>query len=201
MILIPASIRPAVWNTYTPHKATTLHLVADSSRRIRCEDISWTHGQVETLRIIAIQAVAKYFKHFPSVILDEIIPCDAEVLLEYLDPELPIDLTVGLIGESIFWKRSVEYRWPEKVNYVRDYGKSYKRMYLERHLEEYLEKTPYEDFVEEGLIELTQLCAPYIIRLKLTQMQVLFLSRVNLFFKIKLFIYTFFYFKNNKLNI
>ena len=131
-------------------------------------------------------------------ILDELPDEHRCILLETLPTDLPLDLTVPLLADGIYWKRSSQDRWDSvcnirivqkceilmrgkirnpsffyilQMNYVCDYGNSWKRLYLERHLQEYIESLVVEEYNQKNVENLVNLCSPYVKRLNIKQLQ------------------------------
>ncbi|XP_063217361.1 dynein regulatory complex subunit 5 [Bacillus rossius redtenbacheri] len=122
---------------------------------------------IPRLSDLCVKEIAKNFQFMP--ILDKIPKNYVEPLLELLETDLPLTLTVPLLEESIFWKRACEERW-STMNYVADYGSSWKRIYLERHLQEFLENLDPDEYSEDQMMSVVRLCAPFILRLRLCQL-------------------------------
>ncbi|XP_069684798.1 dynein regulatory complex subunit 5-like isoform X2 [Periplaneta americana] len=134
-------------NTYWVYKPSeqALNLNGELNRHIRSEDAEWDVNLLPSLATLCLQSLVSNF-HVKQV-LNELPDEDRCLLLETLSTDLPLTLTVPLIEDGIYWKRSSEDRW-ESMNYVRDYEGSWKRLYLERHLQEYLEQLAPEDFMQ-----------------------------------------------------
>ncbi|KAJ9578249.1 hypothetical protein L9F63_005519, partial [Diploptera punctata] len=103
-------------------------------------------------------------------VLDELPDADRCLLLETLPTDLPFDLTVPILPDGIYWKRSSQDRW-NSMNYVCDYDNSWKRLYLERHLQEYIENLELEEYNLQNIEHLVNLCSPYVKRLNIRQLQ------------------------------
>ncbi|XP_069684796.1 dynein regulatory complex subunit 5-like isoform X1 [Periplaneta americana] len=157
-------------NTYWVYKPSeqALNLNGELNRHIRSEDAEWDVNLLPSLATLCLQSLVSNF-HVKQV-LNELPDEDRCLLLETLSTDLPLTLTVPLIEDGIYWKRSSEDRW-ESMNYVRDYEGSWKRLYLERHLQEYLEQLAPEDFMQTEVESLVSLCSPYVKCLNIRQLQ------------------------------
>ncbi|XP_023705077.1 dynein regulatory complex subunit 5 [Cryptotermes secundus] len=146
----------------------TQNLPGEVNRTLRAEDVTWDKEIPSTLATLCVKSLASHFQE--KRVLGELSEEDQCLLLETLPTDLPLTLTVPLIRDGIYWKRSSQNRW-KSMNDVHDYGNSWKRHYLERHLQEHIEKLGPENFVQSEIESLVQLCSPYVKRLSIQQLQ------------------------------
>ncbi|XP_023655561.1 dynein regulatory complex subunit 5 [Paramormyrops kingsleyae] len=136
------------------------------TRRIIAEDPSWSLTVVPPLTKLCLQHIVTNFERNP--ILNELLPSHRAPVLEMLPPQLPLNVTAGLVDDEGYWQRCCVQRWPACD--VSAYGHSWKRMYLERHLENAIELFVPDVTDLRSVLGLVPLSKDYVRRLNISQL-------------------------------
>ncbi|XP_067000545.1 dynein regulatory complex subunit 5 [Anabrus simplex] len=165
---IPHTIPIETQEVFRP-SGVSLNLLGEKDRTLRAENFTWDSELPESLVTWCIRTLVSDYQNNP--LLDELLDEDRDFLLETLPIDLPLTLTVPLIPDGIYWERCCTERW-QTMNYVPHYDNSWKRLYLERDLQEHLETLAVAEFDLDTETAILNLCAPYVKKLNLRQLQV-----------------------------
>ncbi|RZC36889.1 hypothetical protein BDFB_004457 [Asbolus verrucosus] len=164
---IPYEINKNTHITYKPSPESLL-LVGEDTRQIISEDFEWDKDHCPALITLCVEAINANFEKDP--LLDE-LPCqDRDHLLEILDVNLPLELVIPLIDDEIYWQRRYDAKFGMVIAKKR-MNWTWKSLYIERHIQEMLEQAQPEQNDEDEMSDMTKLCAPYVKKLVVTQLQ------------------------------
>ncbi|XP_059621315.1 dynein regulatory complex subunit 5 [Phlebotomus argentipes] len=131
-------------------------------------DLKWNVNSPESLQILSIEALAESWTINP--VYSE-VPFDVErnYLLDILSLDFPVADLSAKIQEDVFWERFFMSRWPQCCPQTRD--RPWIKVFMEKYLAEKLENLRSDDYEEERLVQLLELCAPHVENLIVNQLQ------------------------------
>ncbi|KAJ1527474.1 hypothetical protein ONE63_007447 [Megalurothrips usitatus] len=164
---IPYSIPQQTLRTYDCSRETG-QLAGEFRRRLKAESAQWDGSTAPSLKQLAVQALGHSLSNRTRL---EALPAeDFQRLLETLSTEVPLELSVPLVPDGVYWKRLAAISWPSTNNVVAEHGGSWRRLVLERRLQQELEDAvPMGPMLDEAL-KLAALAAPFVRRLRLNRL-------------------------------
>lgn len=166
---IPHIISKNIVNVYSP-SPETLDFIGESERRILSENVTWNENHIPPLADFCVQTISKNFEKYPDIMRD--MPCEnRDYLTEILPTDLTLECAIVHIDDEHYWKR----RYLDKFGNIMRRKRSdwtWKNCYLERHVQEILEQAQPQYNDEQFMGEILDLCAPYVEKLIVTQLQV-----------------------------
>ncbi|KAJ8921731.1 hypothetical protein NQ315_010641 [Exocentrus adspersus] len=145
-----------------------LDLIGENERGLVAENFEWNKDHCPTLADCCVQTISKHFDKYQ--ILDE-LPCmDRDHLLEILSHDLPLEVAVPVLNDEYYWQQ----RYKAKFGLIlrrKPANWTWKNLYMERHVQEIIEYAQPQYNDEETLGDILDLCAPYVERLIITQLQ------------------------------
>lgn len=156
------------FNTYRAYFCSR-HLSRDENRQVDGINLEWDTCYPEPLKTLCLNTIANNWLSIPF--FRQIPLCeDRHFLLDLLDLNFPLENLCARIRSDAFWKRAFVNRWrncyPVNVD-----GKPWIRVYLEQHVKETLESMKPNDYDQESVQKLVDLCSLHVKELKLDQLQ------------------------------
>uniref|UniRef100_A0A1L8DMB9 Putative ran gtpase-activating protein n=1 Tax=Nyssomyia neivai TaxID=330878 RepID=A0A1L8DMB9_9DIPT len=131
-------------------------------------DLKWNSDTPEPLKILCIQALAENWTAIP-VYSEVIFSVDRNYLLDILSLNIPVADLSAKIQDDIFWERFFMSKWPQCC--PQDKSRRWIKAFMEKYLAEKLENMKIDEYEEESLGQLLELCAPHVENLILNQLQ------------------------------
>lgn len=94
---------------------------------------------------------------------------DRNYLLDILSLDIPVADLSTKIQEDVFWERFFMSRWPQYCPQTRN--RPWIKVFMEKYLAEKLENMKSDDYEEERLVQLLELCASHVENLIINQLQ------------------------------
>ncbi|XP_001651259.2 uncharacterized protein LOC5566884 [Aedes aegypti] len=156
------------FNTYRAYFCSR-HLSRDENRQVDSIHLEWDTCNPEPLKILCLNTIANNWLSIPF--FRQIPLCeDRHFLLDLLDLNFPLENLCARIRSDAFWKRAFVNRWKNYYPVNVD-GKPWIRVYLEQHIKETLEQMKPNDYEQESVQQLVDLCSLHVKELKLDQLQ------------------------------
>ncbi|KXJ83784.1 uncharacterized protein LOC109622067 [Aedes albopictus] len=156
------------FNTYRAYFCSR-HLSRDENRQVDSINLEWDTCNPEPLKILCLNTIAHNWLSIPF--FRQIPLCeDRHFLLDLLDLNFPLENLCARIRSDAFWKRAFVNRWKNYYPVNVD-GKPWIRVYLEQHIKETLERMKPNDYDQESVQHLVDLCSLHVKELKLDQLQ------------------------------
>ncbi|XP_060525005.1 dynein regulatory complex subunit 5-like [Cylas formicarius] len=164
---IPHIIDGNVQKAYAP-SPESVNLLGEHQRKIIAENFSWDKDRIPSLADICVHAIKKNFQI--SSLLHE-LPCsDQAYLLEILPTNLPLDIAIKVIDKDYYWERRYKSTYGGEAE-IKEDGYSWMRFYVERYVRHLVEEAEPENFDEDSLDNILELCCPYVKKLRVRQLQ------------------------------
>ncbi|GAB0088129.1 uncharacterized protein DMENIID0001_025110 [Sergentomyia squamirostris] len=137
---------------------------------INSMDLKWTTvvNGPETLKMLCIKALAEGWIANP-IYSELIFDVDRNYLLDILNLDFPVSDLSAKIQEDSFWQRFFMAKWPQCYPLKRN--RPWIKIFMEKYLSEKMENMKHEDYEEERLLQLLELCAPHVENFYLSQLQ------------------------------
>ncbi|CAG9830543.1 unnamed protein product [Diabrotica balteata] len=163
---IPHTVDPLIVDLHKP-PAECLNLVGEDKRLIIAEDLSWNQHHVPTLADLCVKRIAERFEEKPYFLE---LPCeDKDHLLELLSTNIRLEIAIPLIDDEYYWKRRYNDHFG-KITRRKPYPWTWKHLYIEREVQRLIENAE-PQYADEEDMEILELCAPYVKRIFVTQLQ------------------------------
>uniref|UniRef100_A0A6P7F4V2 Dynein regulatory complex subunit 5-like n=1 Tax=Diabrotica virgifera virgifera TaxID=50390 RepID=A0A6P7F4V2_DIAVI len=164
---ITHTIDPLIVDLHKP-PAECLNLVGEDKRLIVTEDLNWNQDHVPTLADLCVKRIAERFEERPYF---HELPCeDKDHLLELLSTKIQLEIAIPLIDDEYYWKR----RYDDHFGIItrrKPYPWTWKHLYIEREVQRLIENAEPQYADEEDMADILELCAPYVKRIFVTQLQ------------------------------
>ncbi|XP_055700746.1 dynein regulatory complex subunit 5 [Phlebotomus papatasi] len=131
-------------------------------------ELKWNFNSPESLRILSIEALAENWTANP-VYSEVTYDVDRNYLLDILSLDIPVADLSTKIQEDVFWERFFMSRWPQYCPQTRN--RPWIKVFMEKYLAEKLENMKSDDYEEERLVQLLELCASHVENLIINQLQ------------------------------
>uniref|UniRef100_A0A182K1I7 J domain-containing protein n=1 Tax=Anopheles christyi TaxID=43041 RepID=A0A182K1I7_9DIPT len=155
-------------NTYRAYMCAR-HLNRDKTRQLDAINLDWDLNVPEPLKILCMKAIADNWMTVPY--FQELPLCeDRQYLLDLLDLNFPLETLCSRVRSDAFWKRAFQHRWRTFVP-IEVGSKPWIRIYLEQHLSETVEHLKPNDYDQEGIKRIVELCSPFVRELRLERLQ------------------------------
>lgn len=156
------------FNTYRAYFCSR-HLSRDENRQVDAINLEWDTCNPEPLKTLCLNTIANNWLSIPF--FRQIPLCeDRHFLLDLLDLNFPLENLCARIRSDAFWKRAFVNRWRNYYPVNVD-GKPWIRVYLEQHVKNTLERMKPNDYEQESVQKLVDLCSLHVKELKLDQLQ------------------------------
>lgn len=166
---IPHIINENILKVYTP-SPEALDLISESSRHLVSENFLWNADHVPSLSDLCVRTISKHFEKYPEILND--LPCEnRDYLFEILSLDLPLTCAIVYIDDEYYWQR----RYAAKFGMIKRRKRlmwNWKNLYLESHVQQMIEQAQPQYDDEQNMDEILTLCAPYVKRLIVTELQV-----------------------------
>ncbi|XP_056636675.1 dynein regulatory complex subunit 5 [Diorhabda sublineata] len=163
---VPHTVSKLLVELHTP-SPECLDLIGEDQRQILAEDLNWNNGEVPTLVDLCVKKIAEKFEERPY--FDE-LPCeDRDHLLELISTNLPLEMAIPLINDEYYWKRRYDDHFGV-ITYRKPFPWQWKSLYIEREVRRIIEHAE-PQYADEESMDILDLCAPYVKRLFVTQLQ------------------------------
>ncbi|KAK3907879.1 Dynein regulatory complex subunit 5 [Frankliniella fusca] len=164
---VPYTIPRETLRTYECSREAR-QLAGEYRRRLKADSAEWDRGNAPTLKHLAILALVENF--CSRTALDVLPTEDFHRLLETLPTTVPLEVSVPLVPDGVYWRRLAAHTWPETNNVVSGHGGSWRRLVLERRLQQELEAAPPLSPVLDEALRLARLAGRHVRRLRLAQL-------------------------------
>ncbi|XP_055677018.1 dynein regulatory complex subunit 5 [Lutzomyia longipalpis] len=131
-------------------------------------DLKWNFDSPESLKILCIEALAENWTANP-VYSEVIFSVDRNYLLDILSLNLSVADLSAKIQDDVFWERFFMSKWPHC--YPQTKNRPWIKVFMEKYLAEKLENMKSDEYEEESMVQLLELCAPHTENLVLNQLQ------------------------------
>ncbi|XP_034248342.1 uncharacterized protein LOC117649564 [Thrips palmi] len=162
---VPYAVPRQTLRAYDCSKETG-RLKTESRRLLKAESDAWDKKNAPTLKQLAVKALVQNFSGRTP--LDCLPTEDFQQLLETLPATVPLEVSVPLVPDGVYWHRLASLTWPSTNNVVAEHGGSWRRLVLERRLQQELEAA-LPPMLDEAL-RLARLAGPHVRRLRLDRL-------------------------------